>query len=35
MRVESAGYGSFKAHTNLAFKWPSMPSHGSDELEED
>jgi hypothetical protein len=33
-RVESAGHGTFKAHTNLAFKWPSMPSHGTDELDE-
>jgi hypothetical protein len=34
-RVESASHGTFKAHTNLAFKWPSMPSHGTDELDED
>jgi hypothetical protein len=34
-RVESASYGTIKAHTNLAFKWPSIPSHGSDDLDED
>ena len=33
-RVESASYGEFKGHTDVAFKWPSMPSHGTDELDE-
>jgi hypothetical protein len=33
-RVESASYGEFKGHTDLAYKWPPMPSHGTDELDE-
>ena len=34
-RIESASYGTFKAHTNLAYKWDSLPSHGSEELDAD
>ena len=34
IRVESASHGEFKGHTNLAFKWPSLPSHGTEELDE-
>ena len=33
-RVESASYGEFKGHTDLAYKWPPMPSPGTDELDE-
>jgi hypothetical protein len=35
LRLEAAGHGEFKAHTNLAFRWPSLPSHGAEELDED
>jgi hypothetical protein len=34
LRVESASYGEFKGHTDLAFTWPSIPEHGADELDE-
>jgi hypothetical protein len=33
--MESASHGAFKGHTDLAFKWPPIPSHGTDELDED
>ena len=33
VRVESAGHGHFKAHTNLAVEWPPIPSHGEEEID--
>lgn len=33
-REESVDHGKFKAHTNLAFTWTRLPSHGADELAE-
>ena len=35
VRVEAAGHGAFKAHMNLGYKWDTIPSHGSEEIDED
>jgi len=35
LRIETVGHGHFKAHTNLAYKWDAIPSHGSEEIDAD
>ena len=34
-RVESVAHGHFKAHTNLAAEFRTLPEHGAEELDAD